>query len=149
MKNFARVGSSAQTGQSHGAGNNGDKAVAAIPGCAIGLSGRLPCGLRRLCLGPHLENINAMFDSENPVRSGGLAGASFATTLESNSRYPSLRSGRHRALFELLDDIVADHLSRIAPHLRGLGFDESGIVNYRAAALSVFRAARPNKHREN
>jgi hypothetical protein len=30
VKNFARVSSSAQTGQSHGAGNNGDRAAAAF-----------------------------------------------------------------------------------------------------------------------
>jgi hypothetical protein len=90
-----------------------------------------------------------MFDSRTPGQSGSLAGESFAATVETHPRYPTLRSGRHRALFELLDDIVADHLSRIAPHLRGLGFDESGIVNYRAAALSTFRAARPKKHRAN
>jgi hypothetical protein len=119
MKPFAREPIAAQT---------------ARPG---GVAGVRPCDLL------------PMFDSRSPELSGSFAGESFAATLENHSRYPALRSGRHRALFERLDDIVTDHLSRIVPHLRGLGFDESGIVNYRAAALSTFRAARPNKHRAN
>jgi hypothetical protein len=84
-----------------------------------------------------------MFDSRTPDRSGSLAGESFASALENHPRYPALRRRRHRAVFELLDDLVADHLSRIAPHLRGLGFDDSGIKIYRAATLTAFRAAFP------
>jgi hypothetical protein len=57
---------------------------------------------------------------------------------------PSLRRGRHRALFDRLDDLVANHLDSIAGNLLGLGFDEAGVVSYRAAALTAFRAARPN-----
>jgi hypothetical protein len=143
MKNFARVGSSAQTGQSHGAGNNGDKAVAAIPGCAIGLeSGRLPCGPGRRCLGPHLENIHAMFDSENPGRAGGLAGDSYASVLENHPRYPSLRRARDAALLARLDFAVEQKIKCVGL-LQQFGFDEAGIALYHAAALSAFRSALP------
>jgi hypothetical protein len=85
-----------------------------------------------------------LFDSRSPELSGSLAGESFAATVENHSRYPTLRIGRHRALFEHLNEIVVSHLSRIAPNLRGLGFDEAGVLAYRAAALAAFRAARPS-----
>ena len=84
-----------------------------------------------------------MFDSRSPELSGSFAGESFAATLENHSRYPALRSSRHRALFELLDDIVAKHIDSLAGILRGLGFDEVGTKIYRSAALSAFRAALP------
>jgi hypothetical protein len=85
-----------------------------------------------------------LFDSQSPGLSGSLAGESFAATIENHPRYPSLRRGRHRALFGRLDDLVANHLDSIAGNLLGLGFDEAGVVSYRAAALTAFRAARPN-----
>jgi hypothetical protein len=89
-----------------------------------------------------------MFDCENPGRSGELAGFSFATTLESHPRYPNLRSDRHRALFEILDGIVSNHLDSIAGDLHGLGFDEVGVMSYRAAALTAFRAALPTENHQ-
>jgi hypothetical protein len=94
-------------------------------------------------------DLFSMFNSQSPEQSGSLAGESFAATVESHPTYPRLRSGRHRALFDVLDDIVANHLRRIAPDLRGLGFDETGIKIYRVSALAAFRAARPNKQRAN
>jgi hypothetical protein len=90
------------------------------------------------------RDLLPMFDSRTPGQSGSLAGESFAATVENHPRYPALRNGRHRALFERLDGIVAKHIDHIAPHLSGLGFDEAGIVIYRAAALTAFRAARPS-----
>ena len=85
-----------------------------------------------------------MFDCENPGRSGNLAGESFAATLENHPRYPALRSGRDRALFERCDEIVANHIDSLAGILHGLDFDESGVEIYRAAALTAFRAACPS-----
>jgi hypothetical protein len=141
VKNFARVSCfSAQTGKSASAGNNPDKAAAVSSRAAGFDGGDLTSGPGRL--GPDLEIIQAMYDCENPWRAGNLSGASFAATLESNPRYPALRSGRHRALFERLDYIVANHIDRRL--MFGLGFDEVGIVIYRAAALTAFRAARPS-----
>jgi hypothetical protein len=144
VKKFARVSCfAARTGKSVSARNNPDKAAATSYRVAGFESGNLTCGSG--CRpDPHLEAIQAMFDCENPCRSGDLAGDSFASALENHPRYPALRSSRHRALFKLLDDIVARHLSRIAPDLRALGFDKSGIKIYRAAALTAFRAARPS-----
>jgi hypothetical protein len=145
VKNFARVFCSiaAQTGKSASAGNNPDKA-AADSYCAAGFDGgNLKCGSGRRP-GPHLQDIQAMFDCENPGRSGNLAGESFAATLENHPRYPALRSGRHRALLERCADIVAHHVDSITGILHGLGFNDAGIVIYRSAALSAFRAARPN-----
>jgi hypothetical protein len=112
MKSFARKVIAAQT---------------ARPG---GVAGVRPC------------DLFPMFDSRSPEQSGSLAGESFAATLENHSRYPALRSSRHRALFERLDDIVANHIDRRL--MLGLGFDEIGIVIYRDAALTAFRAARPS-----
>jgi hypothetical protein len=127
-------------GQSSGAENNGRHAAAASYRAA-GIESR------NLISGPGqpgpdlLEYIQAMFNCATPRNSGNLAGESFASALENNPRCPALRRRRHRALFELLDDdIVADHLSHIAPHLRGL---ESGVKIYRAATLTAFRAAFP------
>jgi hypothetical protein len=142
MKPFARVSCfSAQTGKSVSAGSNPDRAVAGSSRATGFESGNLSGPGRP---GPdHLEYIHAMFNCATPRLSGNLAGESFAATVENHPRYPSLRRGRHRALFERLDDIVASHLKRIGPHLRGLGFDESGIKIYRTAALTAFRAALP------
>jgi hypothetical protein len=144
VKNFARCSCiiAAQTGKSASAGNNPDRAAATSYRAAGFDGGSLQCRPGRP--GRHLEIIQTMFDCENPGGSGDLAGESFAAALENHPRYPALRVNRHRALFKLLDDIVASHLSRIAPDLRGLGFDESGIKIYRDAALIAFRAARPN-----
>jgi len=86
-------------------------------------------------------------DSENPGRSGNLAGESFASTVENHPTYPLLRIGRDAALFEKIDDIVADHIDRIADLLSGLGFDKYGIKIYRAAALKAVRAAYPKTKR--
>ena len=145
MKNFARNGSSAQTANSGSGGNNPEKAMAAIPGCAIGFeSGRLLCGLGQRCLGPHLENIHSMLDAENPIRAGGLAGESYASVLENHPRYPSLRRARDAELLTRLDRAVEHQIRNFAALLLPpLGFDEAGILQYRSAALSAFRAALP------
>ena len=82
------------------------------------------------------------FDSSCPQVSGSFAGDALAATLESHPRYPFL-SG---ALFERVDEIVVDHLDYLADLLLpGLGFDESGVEVYLAAALTAFRAARPDQ----
>jgi hypothetical protein len=142
MKTLRVACFSAQTGKSVSAGNNPDKAVA-VSSRATGFDGgNLISGPGRP--GPdrrRLEYIQAMFDCENPGRSGNLAGESFAAVLESHPRYQKLRSSRHRALFERLDDIVANHIDRRI--MLGLGFDEIGVAIYRNAALTAFRAARP------
>jgi hypothetical protein len=141
VKNFARVCSSARTDQSRRVReNNSDNAAAASSRAADGGTSRNGAGL--FAPAPHLEYIHAMYDADNPLLSGGLAGDSFAATLENHQRYTSLRSGRHRALFERLDDIVANSIDRRI--MLGLGFDEIGIAIYRAAALTAFRAARPS-----
>jgi hypothetical protein len=85
-----------------------------------------------------------LFDSRSPELSGSLAGESFAAVLENHPRYPALRSGRHRALLDRCDDIVANHTAGLTKLLLGLGFDEVGIAIYRCAALTAFRAARPS-----
>jgi hypothetical protein len=148
VKNFARVGSSAQTGQSVSAGNNPDKAVATFPSRAIGFENgnlNMRAGAKP---GPHLgknemtDMALMFFDSSCPQVSGSLAGDALAATLESHPRYPFL-SG---ALFERVDEIVVDHLDYLADLLLpGLGFDESGVEAYLAAALTAFRAARPDQ----
>jgi hypothetical protein len=137
-----RVGSSAQTANSGSGGNNPERAVAAIPGCATGCDVGNITGPGKL--GPGLEIIHAMFDSSRPGRSGGLAGESLAVTLERHPRYPNLRSVRHAALFGMLDDIVANHINSITGILQGLGFDESGVRIYRLSALRAFRSVLPN-----
>jgi hypothetical protein len=83
-----------------------------------------------------------MFDSENPVRSGGLAGESYASVLENHPRYPSLRSARDAALLARLDRVVEQKIKCVWL-LKQFGFDEAGIALYHAAALSAFRAALP------
>jgi len=141
-ENFARVCSSARTGQSRRVREKNSDSAAAVSSRAADFEcGNLRSGPGRL--GPDLEIIQAMFDCDRPGRSGGLAGESFAATLENHERYTSLRSGRHRALFERLDDIVANSIDRRI--MLGLGFDEIGIAVYRAAALTAFRAARPDQ----
>jgi hypothetical protein len=90
------------------------------------------------------RDLLPMFDSRSPELSGSLAGESFAAILENHPRYPALRSGRHRTLLERCDDIVANHTGGLTKLLLGLGFDEAGIVVYRDAALTAFRAARPS-----
>lgn len=139
MRSFAR--SSAQTDQSRRVREKNSDSAAEDSYLAAGFDGGNLCG-PGYRPGPHLQDVQAMFDCENPGLSGNLAGESFAATLENNPRYPALRSGRHRALFERLDDIVANHIDRRL--MLGLGFDEIGIVIYRAAALTAFRAARPS-----
>ena len=142
MKNFARVGSSAQTGQSHGAGNNGDRAAAAFHRAA-GLCGLCGAQSRLGTASPRIADILPMFDCNAPEFAGNLTGEAFAATVEGHPRYPALRSGRHRALFELLDDIVSNHINSIAGILQGLGFDEAGTKIYRSAALKAFSAVLP------
>jgi hypothetical protein len=143
MKNFARYSLSAQTANSGSGGNNPEKAVAAIPGCATEFDvGNLKSGPGRL--GPDLEIIQAMFDCDRPGRSGGLAGESFAATLERHPRYPNLRSRRHAALLRRLDDLVASHINSMTGILQGLGFDEAGTKIYRSSALRAFRSVLPN-----
>jgi hypothetical protein len=105
--------------------------IAAQTARSGGVAGVRPC------------DLFPMFDSRSPELAGHLAGESFAATLENHSRYPALRSSRHRALFELLDDIVAKHIDSLAGILRGLGFDEVGTKIYRSAALTAFRAVFP------
>lgn len=140
MKKFARS-CSAQIGQSSGAENNRRHAAAGSSRAAEFAGGNQMCGLGKP--GPHLEYVQAMFDCENPRRSGNLAGESFAAVLENHPRYPNLRIGRDRALFERCDDIVADRAGGLREILLGLGFDDDGIAIYRAAALKAFRAAIP------
>jgi hypothetical protein len=142
-ENFARVCSSARTGQSRRAReNNSDNAAEASYLAAEFESGRLR-GLG-LCLGPHLEHIPAMFDAENPGRAGGLAGESYASVLENHERYPSLRSARDAALLARLDRAVEQQIKNFAALLLPpLGFDEAGIRQYQSAAIGAFRAVLP------
>jgi hypothetical protein len=91
-----------------------------------------------------------MFDSRTPEVSGSLAGESFAATLENHPRYPALNDVRDAALLSRIVSIIEDHFARIgAVELPGLGFDDAGIVLYRSAALSAFRAAMPTPRRES
>jgi hypothetical protein len=91
-----------------------------------------------------IEIALLLFDSTCPRNSGSLAGESFAAILERHPRYPFLRMRRHRAFFERCDDIIAHHIDSITEILHGLGFNDAGIVIYRSAALTAFRAARPS-----
>jgi hypothetical protein len=144
-KNFARFGPSARTGKLGSAGNNPNYAVAAFPGRATGLCGLCGAQSRLGTASRRVADILPMFDCNAPEFAGNLAGESFASVLENHPSYPNLRSGRHRALFERLDDIVADHIDSLAGILRGLGFDEVGAAIYRSAALTAFRASRPDQ----
>jgi hypothetical protein len=140
VKNFARVGSSAQTGQSHGAGKNSDSAAAVSSRAADGVTSRNGAGL--FAPAPHLEYIHAMLDSENPASSGAMTGESYAAVFENHPRYPYLRRVRDANLLARLDRVVEQKI-KCAGLLRKFGFDEAGIAIYHAAALSAFRAALP------
>jgi hypothetical protein len=95
-------------------------------------------------LTPRLQEMQAMFDCENPERSGNLAGESYASVLENHERYPDLRSRRDAKLLARLDRVVEQNIKRFAALLLPpLGFDEAGISQYRSAALSAFRAVLP------
>jgi hypothetical protein len=141
VKNFARVGLSAQTGKSVSAGSNPDKAVATFPSRATG------CECGNLCgpghrPGPHLRDIQAMYDSEKPQESGSLCGESYASVLENHPLYPDLRRIRDAKLLARLDRVVEQKIKCVGL-LQRFGFDEAGIALYRSAALSAFRAALP------
>jgi hypothetical protein len=142
VKNFARR-TSARTGQSHGAGNNGDRAVAIFPSRATGCESGNLCGPGHRP-GPHLriDHIRALFDSENPTRSGSLTGESFAAVIENHPRYPSLRSVRDAKLLARLDRVVEQKIKCVGL-LQRFGFDEAGIALYQRAAITAFRAALP------
>ena len=140
MRSFAR-GSSAQRGPVAGVPKNSNKSAEASYLAAGFDGGNLTSGPGKL--GPDLEIIYAMFDSENPGRSGDLAGESFAAIVENHEQYINLRSGRHAALLGLLDDIVANHINSISGILQGLGFDEAGVTQYQRAALAAFRDVFP------
>jgi hypothetical protein len=146
VKSFARR-SSAQRGPVAGVPKNSNSAAEASYLAAGFESGNLNmrAGAKP---GPHLgknemtDMTLMFFDSSCPQVSGSFAGDAFAATLESHPRYPFL-SG---ALFERVDEIVVDHLDHLADLLLpGLGFDESGVEIYLAAALTAFRAARPDQ----
>jgi hypothetical protein len=142
MKGFAHR-SFARTDESHSVREkNGDNSAAASYRAAESESENLGPGRHRP--GPRLEYILAMFDSENPERSGDLAGESYASTLENHPRYPYLRSVRDAKLLARLDFVVEHKIRNLAALLLPpLGFDEAGIAVYRSAALSAFRAALP------
>jgi hypothetical protein len=143
VKNFARVGSSAQTGQSHGAGNNGDKAVATFPSRATGLCSLCGAQSRLGTASPRVADILPMFNCNAPGFSGNLIGESFASTLENHAHYPSLRKGRDSDLLAIIDCLVEQRIRCIAELLPGLGFDRAGIALYQRAAMSAFRDALP------
>jgi hypothetical protein len=150
VKSFARR-SSAQRGPVAGVPKNSNSAAEASYLAAGFESGNLNmrAGAKP---GPHLgknemTDMALMFDSSCPQVSGNLAGESFASTVENHRTYPLLQIGRDDALFEKIDDIVADHIDRIADLLSGFGFDEYGIEIYRAAALKAVRAAYPKTKR--
>jgi hypothetical protein len=139
VKIFAR--SSAWTDKSHSVREkNGDNSAAASYRVAEFESGSL-CGPGRRP-GPHLRDIQAIFDSDNPSRAGSLAGESYASVLENHPRYPTLRSVRDAKLLARLDRVVEQKIKCVGL-LQQFGFDEAGIALYHAAALSAFRAALP------
>ena len=139
MKSFARQGSSAQTGKLGSAGNNPNRAVATFPSRATGFeSMNLICGLVRAS--PHL----ALFDIEDPKRSGSLAGESYASVLENHPHYPRLRRVRDADLLALLDLTVETKIKTVSAFLLPpLGFDAEGIALYQSAAIAAFRDALP------
>jgi len=146
MKPFARVScSSARTDQSRRVREKNSDNAAEVSYLAAESENLCGPGRRP---GPHLgknemtDMALMFFDSSCPQVSGSLAGDALAATIESHPRYPFL-SG---ALFERVDEIVVDHLDHLADLLLpGLGFDESGVEIYLAAALTAFRAARPDQ----
>ena len=144
MKPFARVScSSARTDQSRRVREkNSDSAAAVSSRAADGVTSRNGAGL--FAPAPHLRDIQEMFDSENPRRSGNLSGESYASALENHPRYPDLRVVRDAELLARLDRTVEQNIKRFAALLLPpLGFDEAGIAQYHAAALSAFRLALP------
>jgi hypothetical protein len=140
MKNFASS-SPQNKGPVAGVPKNSNSAAEASYLAADSDVGKLKSGPGKL--GPGLEIIHAMFDADRPGRSGGLAGESFAATLERHPRYPNLRSRRHAALLRRLDDIVASHINSMTGILQGLGFDEAGTKIYRSSAIRAFRGVLP------
>ena len=140
MKSFAR--SSAQKGPVAGVPKNSNIA-AEDSYLAAEFAGENSCGVG-VVLTPRLQEMQAMFDCENPGRSGNLSGESYASALENHPRYPDLRSVRDAELLARLDRTVEHNIKRFAALLLPpLGFDEAGIAQYRSAALSAFRAALP------
>ena len=89
-----------------------------------------------------MTHIRALFDSENPSRSGNLAGESYASVMENHPRYPSLRRVRDAKLIARLDRVVEQKIKCVGL-LQRFGFDEVGIALYQRAAISAFRAALP------
>jgi hypothetical protein len=143
VKNFARVCSSARTDQSRRVRQENSDSAAAVSSRAAE-SGTSRNGAGLFAPAPHRLDIQAMFDSENPGRSGDLAGESYAAVLENHPRYPDLRSVRDAKLLARLDRVVEQNIKRFAALLLPpLGFDEVGIAQYRSAALSAFRAVLP------
>jgi hypothetical protein len=141
MKRFAQA-SSAQKGPVAGVPKNSNSAAEASY-LAAGFDVGDFCGPGHRP-GSHLHNIQAMFDSSRPGRSGGLVGEAFAAIIENHPAYPTLRRRRHRALFGRLDEIVANHINSMSGILQGLGFDEAGTKAYRSSALRAFRSVLPN-----
>jgi len=139
VKSFARS-SSAQKGPVAGVPKNSNRAAEDSYLAAGFAGGNLTSGPGRL--GPDIEYIQAMFDSENPERSGNLIGESYASFLENHSRYPDLRSVRDAKLLARLDRVVEQKIKCVGL-LQQFGFDEAGIALYHAAAISAFRAALP------
>jgi hypothetical protein len=141
VKNFARVCSSARTDQSQSVREKNSDNAAEISYLAAESGNLCGPGSRP---GPHLRDIQAMFDCENPGRSGNLSGEIYASALENHPRYPSLRRARDAALLARLDRTVEQNIKRFAALLLPpLGFDEAGISQYRSAAIGAFRAALP------
>ena len=140
MKSFAHR-TSAQTDKSRRVREkNSDSAAAVSSRAADDGTSRNGAGL--FAPAPHLEYIHAMFDSENPARSGAMTGFSLASVLENHVRYPSLRRIRDAKLLARSDRVVEQKIKCVGL-LQQFGFDEAGIAQYRSAALSAFRAALP------
>jgi hypothetical protein len=92
---------------------NCDKAAAAAFARVAGFAGE-NSGVKAAVLTPRLQEMQVMFDAENPGRSGGLAGESYASVLENHPRYPSLRRVRDAALLARLDRTVEQNIKRFA-----------------------------------
>ena len=138
MTSFARR-SSAQTDQSQSVREKNSDNTAEVSYLAAESGNFCGPGSRP---GPHLRDIQAIFDSDNPSRSGSLAGESYASVLENHPRYPTLRSVRDAKLLARLDRVVEQKIKCVGL-LQQFGFDEAGIALYHTAALSAFRAALP------
>jgi hypothetical protein len=139
VKSFARS-PSAQKGPVAGVPKNSNRA-AEVSYLAAEFAGENSCGVG-VILTPRLQEMQVLFDSENPQRSGSLAGESYASVMENHPRYPSLRRVRDAKLLARLDRAVEQKIKCVWL-LQRFGFDESGIALYHAAALSAFRAALP------